>query len=284
MEAGGSTEQRALLAYLEGQTSGDEAAVLEQRLASSAGTRRSLKELEALLGEVARPDPCLEGLDLVDGVRKAILQKPRHQPVSWWRRAVLLVAATGLLTLALGLWLHLAKAPAQRARDPFQARSARTPVSREDRWTGIKIFHEGAAEGAAKKPQPLGWQLPATHGLLVAYTNQEPSPHGHLMVFAVDHKGEVYWLHPAYERPGTNPSSISISRGVDVELSQIIHHGLRQGPLAIYGLFSRRPQKVLAVEQMVRDLRRQGRWRAGAPPRLPVDAAAQHVLRTWVVP
>ena len=281
MNAHGSTQSRDLLAYLEGLTSGAEADAMERQLASSAETRQQLQELEALLGEVARPDPALAGIDLVEGVRQVILLEPHRRPVSRWKRAALLALAAGLVTVALGLWLHQAKAPSkQHAGASFVARRASVVVSHEDRWAGIKVFHKGASG----QPRPLGWQLPANHGLLVAYSNLGPRPHGYLMVMAVDHMGEVHWLHPAYERPGTNPSSISIRAGADGELSQLIHHQLRQGPLAVYGLFSRQPLKVLAVEGMIRELRRQGRWRAGDPPRLPLEAAAQHVLSTWVVP
>ena len=281
MEPHGPIELKALLAHLEGMTPRDEVADMEQLLATSDEARRSLDELEALLAEVARPDPALAGVDLTEDVRRAVLQEPRRPGASRWRRAALLALAAGLVTLALGLWHRLA-APTlpQPARDTFRARHATVQVSHEDRWAGVKVFHKGASG----EPLPLGWQLPANHGLLVAYSNLGPRPHSHLMVFAVDHGGEVYWVHPAHERPGSDPSSISIRSGADVELSHIVTHRLRQGPLAIYGLFSRRPLKVSAVEGMIRNLRRRRRWRAGAPPRLPVKGAAQHVLRPWVVP
>lgn len=278
MEPGGETMTlRALLEHLEGQCPPAEAAATERALADDAGARRELEELQSLLAGVARPLPELAGVDLVEGVRGQVLQTPRR-PARLWRRAALLGLAASLVTVALGLWIHQAQEPAAPTGG-FQARRAPV-VSHVDRWAGVKVFHRGEA-GA---PRPLSWQLPAGHGLLVAYSNLGPAPHRYLMVFAVDQAGEVHWLHPAYERPGTNPSSISISAGADVELSQIVFHKLARGPLAIYGLFSREPLKVLDVEQLIRRLRGQGRRRAEAPPRLPVAETAQHVLRTWVVP
>jgi hypothetical protein len=93
------------------------------------------------------------------------------------------------------------------------------------------------------------------------------------MIFGVDAAGEVRWFHSAYERAGANPAAIPAARGeANVPLAEVIHQDFAPGPLAIYGLFTMQPLRVLEVEALVRA-------RHGSRlPLAPAEAAQQALM------
>jgi hypothetical protein len=85
--------------------------------------------------------------------------------------------------------------------------------------------------------------------LLFSYTNLGRDPLANLMIFGVDSRAGVHWFYPAYEREGSNPSSISIAKGAaQAPLAELIQDEFSPGPLTIHALFSNRPLQVLEVE------------------------------------
>ena len=122
--------------------------------------------------------------------------------------------------------------------------------------------------------------------LLFSYSNGGPEPFSHLMIFGVDTAGRVFWYHPAFTDAATDPTSLPIGGGqVDVELPEQVRHQLAPGHLTIYGLFTRQPLGVKAVEQEVARLRSQAAGEGGQPaPRLGFDRSGQHLIEIEVVP
>jgi hypothetical protein len=119
----------------------------------------------------------------------------------------------------------------------------------------------------------------------VSYTNLGENPYEYLMVFAVDSKGEVYWLFPAYLEEGSDPRSIEIFQGrPQVELGEKIRHDFTPGPLVFYGVFTHQPLHVSTIESLVGEMIRSNQWIIEAPARLPVENAAQQLITTRVEP
>jgi hypothetical protein len=273
---------RKLWAYLEEEVTRSEAAEIDALLDDSASERRRLDRLRRVRDALAAPDPELEGVDLVSAVRREIedrapAREERPRPVLRWRLAAAAGLACLLVAVAIPLWRWRTGTPGE---GEFVARSAAPGQLERDRWVGVKCFHVDPRGGQ----HPLGRQLPAGSGLLFAYTNLGPEPKEHLMIFAVDGSGRIFWFYPAYERLGTNPSALRIKRRVvDVELPHLVRHDLAPGPLVIYSLFTEEPVRVLEIEALVGDLFRSGQWSITTPGRIPVPGSGQQILRTEVV-
>lgn len=109
------------------------------------------------------------------------------------------------------------------------------------------------------KTEPLGRELNGGDGILIAYSNPSAELR-HLMVFAVDQRGDIHWYYPAYERLGEDPAAIPIRTGAfGVELGEEIRHPLPPGALRIFALFLPEPMHVLGIETLMRtELARHG--------------------------
>jgi len=93
----------------------------------------------------------------------------------------------------------------------------------------------------------------ADDALLVAYTNLGPAPARALAVFAVDARGEVFFLYPAHTDPTRSPSSIAIEPGAQNELPDAVRHAYAPGPLRLVSLFTLAPVSVDEIERFVAD-------------------------------
>jgi hypothetical protein len=138
-------------------------------------------------------------------------------------------------------------------RRPVTARAVADPVARgvsdtPARPPALYVFRAGPNHSAVPvRDEPIG----ARDGLLFAYASSDPRL-THLMVFAVDDAYRIYWYYPPYEHPGENPEAVPIMTGEEgVELREEIRHDLRPGRARLYGLFLRRPARVLEVEALV---------------------------------
>lgn len=238
-----------LAAYLEGQVSETEAAVIEARLAESAEARRQLEQLRSIRDALSSEDEGdesdqVELLPLVqDRIRRsAFTPTPRRPSV-----VRLLVQKYQLATGALAA-LALAYVAGPLALDALEARNVREKSAIQSpstsRWAGIQAYRVRA--GGAER---LGAELSRGDGLSFSYTNLGAEPFAHLMIFGVDAGGSVRWFYPAYEQPGTNPGSITIEKGVAQKaLAELIEHDFAPGLLTIHAIFSNQPLRVLEVE------------------------------------
>lgn len=231
------TTTPSLAAYLEGEVTPSEAAAIERELAASPVARRQLAELRSIREVLSDPGAENRTVDIVPSLTRALDTPPPRQRPALLLWAGGFAAAAGLAVLAaVGL----------PDRDPeFRAKSSGAPANAPERWAGVQIFRLGPD----KRPQRVEHGIARGDGLLFSYTNLGPRPFSHLMLFAVDARGEVRWFHPAYEHAGANPSSIPLRRGdADVPLADVIHHDLPPGPLAVHALFTAHPLTVLEVE------------------------------------
>ena len=251
-----------LTAYLEGEVTRSEASKIEAELHESPGTRRRLTSLRNIRDALNQSMPEFNDLDLVPSLREALARPaPRAtsrraepgQVARWW-------AAAGVI-LALGLsWVyrHPAKLFAESGASPgaalafggeeFRTKSANSLAAAPSRWAGVRVFRV-TPNG---KPEPLTGPVSTADGFLFSYTNLGNKPFDYLVIFAVDVRKNVRWFYPAYEQPGTNPTSIPIKQVLaDVPLPDLIHQDWTPGPVAIHALFSSRPLHVLEVEARI---------------------------------
>jgi len=261
---------RELFLYLEGEVTKRRSAEIEQHLEACQACRERLQRRREMLESLAEPDEELEGVDLVEGVRR-LVEEQGKQPAKKRRKLPAVSVRIGLLLVALAgavaLWFATAE------KDEFRIKSASPAVHEQDRWVGVRAFKIGKGE----KPDPLAGRVGRGDFLLFAYTNQGEKPFPCMMILAVGADRRVHWFYPAYTSEGTDPCSIPIEGNVTgAELLEKIRHDFAPGPLYIYGLFTRKPLKVSEVEALIK----------GIEPgqRIPLKDSAQHVLETAVSP
>lgn len=262
-------DTRELAAYLQGEVTASERRAIDAALRDDAGSRKRLDELRHLCDRLSAPVPELERLDLTAGVRAALAEPEQKRARSWlWT-----LGSAAALASAAGLFLRFA--PQVPAISEFRAKSASVASSESERWAGIQV-HRVSDTSVAER---VSDRLAARDGLVFAYSNLGPSPFDYLMIFAVDARGEVFWFYPAYERPGTDPPALPIEKGAsETRLPELVRHDFARGPLAIYGLFARRPLRVSEVEA---SLERHGSPMTWAPP---WSETSLHALRVRVEP
>lgn len=169
-------------------------------------------------------------------------------PTGRWRYGVALFAAA-CVGLAVAAW------PA--TQPPESARGPGLVAARGNGNAGlsatVQAFVGHAAPGA---PPPLleGAELRPGDGILVRYSN--PTAHDvYLAVFALDQRGSVHWIHPAYLDAATNPLSLRLAAGTTERVLPEIAEpeGAAPGALRVYALLSATPLDVKRVEARLGD-------------------------------
>jgi hypothetical protein len=117
----------------------------------------------------------------------------------------------------------------------------------------VQAFVGHAAPGA---PPPLleGAELRPGDGILVRYSNPT-SRDVYLAVFALDQRGSVHWIHPAYLDAATNPLSLRLAPGTTERVLPEIAEpdSPAPGALRVYALLSATPLDVKRVEARLGD-------------------------------
>jgi hypothetical protein len=174
--------------------------------------------------------------------------EPAQALTRTWPYGVALAAAA-CVGLAIAAW--------PVARPPEAAPGEGQVAARGNGNTGlsatVQAFVGHAAPGA---PPPLleGAELRPGDGILVRYSN--PTAHDvYLAVFAVDQRGSVHWIHPAYLDAATNPLSLRLAAGTTERVLPEIAEpeGAAPGALRVYALLSATPLDVKRVEARLGD-------------------------------
>lgn len=110
----------------------------------------------------------------------------------------------------------------------------------------------------------------------LAFAFRNPDAHRFLMVFARDAAGRVYWYHPSWTDPASNPSALAIAPGdAPRELPEAISHPLTSGPLSLYAVFLDMPLTVRDMEAL---LAKDGSLQSVLPPGADSTALQLQVL------
>jgi hypothetical protein len=219
------TENRA--ARLRGHAAGCTACAAELE-----AQRRLVARLRAPVPGVPSPGALAAVMGRLDRAGAPAAAPPARRRVAWV--AGLSAAAAALLALAGTL-------PA-RERDAFAPRGA------EVAWTskvGVELW---ALEGRPRRLQE-GDLLPAGVALVASYSNVDPAP-AWLLAFAVDGRGEVHWLYPAWLDPATDPPATRLE-GSAVQRAlpeSVVLEGVPEGALRLVTVVSPRSHRVSEIE------------------------------------
>ncbi|NMO16355.1 hypothetical protein HPC49_07815 [Pyxidicoccus fallax] len=159
-------------------------------------------------------------------------------PTPPWRLALVPVAVACLALLVVRIPWNGTSIP----DDGFTPRGAGNTVA-EARLLAYAVEPGG-------RTTLLGPTLRPDQELAFAFRN--PDAHRFLMVFARDAAGQVYWYHPSWTDPASNPSAIAIPPGDALrELPEAISHSLPPGPLALHAVFLDAPLTVRQMEALL---------------------------------
>ena len=282
-------ESSELMLFADGEVTPSRSSEIQDHIASCNQCRTVFNAHQHIMESLGDHDPELDDIDLVPGIWQAIEegkpmneQKPeqanviRPDPKVWMRRWTLAAGVIAAMWLAV---VYLPKAQFALDDPEFQTRSSGTPGTTATALVGISAY-QLTPDG---RPVYLGKTISASSGLLFSYANRSKTPYSHLMIFAVDAKGESHWYYPAYLNENTNPTSIPITASeTGVELREVIQHNLASGPLTLYGLFSNTPIDVKTIEAHVTVNVQGATWKPGTTLALPLDDISLQVVTTTV--
>jgi hypothetical protein len=247
-------EPEELLRLLDGEASENHAARLRSHLVAC---RRCAQELDAqrrLIGRLAAPVG-----DAAPGAAQALLRRldrmaaasPRRSAPWWWAvgAAGLAAAAVALVVLPRG-----ASGPGE-----FRARGAAVA------W-GSKIGVEIWALEKAPRKLVAGAPVPKGTPFVASYSNVDAAA-GYLLAFGLDARGEVHWLYPGFDDPGTDPRSVRLEplHVQQVLPDSVVLDDLPTGPLRIVCVITRSPLLVSSVESLAANQRTLDGLRARFP-------------------
>ncbi len=236
------TEEQ-LLASIDGGIAPNERAALDAHLAGCASCRASLAELGALVGDLAAPPEFDEDAHVksvmarLDDARPLAVRTARPR----WQIVAPMVSA---FALAAGALLFVRGGSAPPPEPAFTARGGASEhtLARE---VGVRVM----TGTSTLSPLVAGMRLQPDAPFTAAVTNVHDGP-AYLLLFAVDTKGEVHWLHPAYASAVDNPASVTLRRS-STELpmgTSVILEDAAPGVLRFVSIVTDQPLHVLDIE------------------------------------
>lgn len=158
--------------------------------------------------------------------------------------ATALLAAAAAVVLGLGRWNVPATLDSRPGEDALVARG----VATARHSATVQAFVGRVAPGSAARLLE-GAELGSGDGILVRYSNPG-TERVYLMVFALDSRREVHWIHPAYLDAASDPSSLELRQGVMGQALEEVAEPENPAPgaLGVYALLTSQPLTVKAVE------------------------------------
>ncbi len=222
--------------YVEGDLEPTRAA----QLLNSPQRDESMAAAKDLIRRLSDTDVALETIDLLPMIHRELESQPSGRaPSGPFVVSVMALAAAA----AVGVfWFGF------ETDGRFQSKGEGFTVEAE-RWAGVDMYRVVGTK-TERSPEAID----ARDGLVFAYRNGGPRPFSHLMLFAVDESGRVYWFFPAWTEAVTPPTSMPIVAGQEaIELREVVQHDFAPGRLVVHALFSRKPFGVDDIEHRLQE-------------------------------
>lgn len=236
--------QKDLAGLIAGLLDPEPAAALRAHLDRCASCRARHASMLAMARNLAPDagefeDAHLVG-DVMQAIRTAKVRSRAPRVIGRWLWAPILAASAAAVLL-------IAKPFSPDRQDGFAVRGGM--AASPDRWVSIEIFR---ASGAGYRR--VIDRIAPQDALAFAYSNRGDEGYRHLMIFAVDETGEIFWYYPAQPGPG-----VSITKTAHADLPDEIRHRLRPGRLRVFAVFSKETRAFAEVEEALRRELRAGR-------------------------
>jgi hypothetical protein len=227
-----------LLRLLDGELTENRAGALRSHAAGCRACGGELRLQERLVARIAAPMPGLDGGATVAAAMGRLDAAPPAPALpARWRpgpRTWAGLAAAAALLLVVNL-------PHRRA-DVFTARGA--PVAWSQK-VGVELW---ALEGQPRRLGP-GDELPRGVPVVASYSNIDPGA-AYLLAYAIDGRGEVHWLYPAFTSPGGDPEALRLDGAVVQRAlpDSAVFEDVPAGALRFVTVVTRQPHRLSEIE------------------------------------
>lgn len=215
---------------------------VEKHLELCSSCARQVIALQRLISDIAAPvaSPPLDLTAHVGAVMRRL-----DAPVPLTKRPPWVVWS-GALAAAAALTLWLIKSPEPRVVPPFVARGGAS-VPSLSRDVALQLYAQGRTLRVLQPGSSVRPDVALTAGL----SNLSPEP-AHLLLFAVDTRGQVHWISPEYTRAGSDPRATRIAPARTEQLlpTAAVFDDLAPGPLRVVAVITREPTRVSAIEAL----------------------------------
>jgi hypothetical protein len=228
------------LRLLDGELTENRGAELRAHAGGCAACARALQQAETLLVRLAAPVP---GVPSPGSVAALMARLDQPLPAARPRRRVVLWSGAGIAAAA-AVALLLLRPPAREEAGDFTPRGG--PVA----WSSAVGVELWAVEAPLRRVGP-GSLLAAGTPVVATASNGSAAP-AYLLAFALDGRGEVHWLYPAFLDARTDPLAVRLEPGTPRRAlpDGAVLEGLPPGPLRLVTIVSRTPLAVSAVERL----------------------------------
>jgi putative zinc finger protein len=253
-----------LIRLADGETTHNETARLRAHLEGCASCRRQSAELGQLLADIAAPVALAPAADRAQSVLRAIEAgvplpgKPARRRLAAWTGLAGVAAAAAA---ALVVLVHGAQEPdGERvvARGGAASADGEGLVARGGaasaaitRRVGVSLY----APLAGRVPVRGGARIPAPTLFTAAYRNLDREHDSYLLLFAVDARGDIHWLYPAFTDAHSDPEAVRLpfSAGETAMPDSVALEHPALGTLRVFSVLSPRAAHVSAIESLPRD-------------------------------
>ena len=251
-----------LIQLEDGELTENRAREVNQHTASCAACGARADRFAALVARLRSPSDPEADADFLRAVERRIVAQPRternrrRRSVMAWSLTV--AAAAAAVSLFVGF---------RQQSDP----SSPSLVARGQRadWrdlvtVSLRIARANQSSGSARATLSPGVHLGVRDGVVVEARNGNRDRAVYLMVFGVDARGDVHWLHPAWIDPKQNPRSVELPPGGTLGQTPeaVAPEHPAPGRFRLNTLVTRVPLDVRQVEALLasgRSLSRDGR-------------------------
>jgi hypothetical protein len=194
------------------------------------------------------PGPSLGTDDFMARVLSACSAEPSAKPRRKRRLGAWAYGAAALVAAAATAVIVLRTAPEDAGLAALGGHVTARGAGLQTQAATVQAFVARTRPGVA--PALLeGAELGPGDGILVRYSNPTERS-AYLMVFALDQRGDVHWIHPAYLNEHDSPSSLRLEPRATLRVLDEVAEpeNPAPGPLRVYALLSDAPLRVKDVE------------------------------------
>jgi hypothetical protein len=230
-----TVDELELIALLDGELTENRALELRAHLPGCADCGARLASLQTLAARLRAPLPV--DPSFVDEVERRL---PAAAPLARRRRPLVY----GLSALAAAAVVALVALP---RRPEFTPRGTPAP------WHALVSTSLQIVGATSARPLRAGDRFAPGEGIAVSARNGNSRVPVYLMVFAVDARGEVHWIVPAWTDPAASPESVALAPGAALPgPAGRTPEDPAAGKLRVSTLLTRSPMDVRAVESTLR--------------------------------
>ncbi|HET9623593.1 MAG TPA: zf-HC2 domain-containing protein [Kofleriaceae bacterium] len=231
-----------LTQYRERELSERRAPEVRAHVAGCAACTARIARIDQLIGDLGAPLAEADARAVARVMRRLDAPPPARRA---WPAVTAALATAAIAVIAVAAWpTRDAGTFAPRGGAPPAHLTAAT-IARDvgTTWCTLDADHRAVPIPAAVSP---------TTPYVLAYRNLLQAPPLYALAFAVDARGEVHWLYPAFTRASDDPAAVALPATTTSRLlpDTVVLDGVAPGPLHLIAIVSAERLHVSAIERL----------------------------------